>query len=300
MSQIPSAGQRLALLAALLLAAPPAARAQDAYDQAVVGALLDRPGGAGAEVRYTRVTLGHPTGNSVLARHALYEWAGEGDRALGRERLALLELLGSGRPEDLRIGDALVLPARPDQFDLGALAFAPYPASWPGARRAGKLVVVDKTTQTWAAYDGGQLARWGPASTGAAATPTPAGRFSMTWREMERESTEAPPGETWMMRYVMNIHPTRGIHLHQYDAVLTGPPQGHGCIRLVTADAAWLWEWSDAARTVGGRTTPGTTVIVQGTEPAGAPVRFTDDARGPRRVAVTLPADPLAVARGDR
>ncbi|HEX9952954.1 MAG TPA: L,D-transpeptidase [Rubricoccaceae bacterium] len=289
---------RHALLLAALAAAP-AARAQAAYDQTVVGSILNRPGGADAPVRYTRIVLADPSGNSVVARHALYEWAGEGDIELGRERLRLTELLGGGRAEDLRIGDSIVVPARPRDFDLGALAFAPYPAVWPGAAALGKVVVVDKTTQTWAAYDRGRLARWGPASTGKAETPTPVGRFTMNWRAMERESSEAPPGETWLMRYVMNIDAARGIHLHQYDAVLTGPPQGHGCIRLVTADAEWLWAWSDPARTVGGRAVPGTTVIVQGTEPPGAPVRFRDGPAGPERERVFLPANPAAVARGD-
>ena len=152
---------------------------------------------------------------------------------------------------------------------------------------------MDKTTQTWAAYARGHLVRWGPASTGAAVSPTPTGRFAMNWREMERESTAAPPGETWLMRYVMNIDAARGIHLHQYDVVPTGPPEGHGCVRMVEADARWLWNWSDEdpRRTV---------VIVQGTEPPGAPVRFTYASGSPRRVLVALPADPMAVPRGDR
>ena len=289
----------LASLALTAFAAAPAA--QDQYDQALVGALLDRPGVVPeTPVRYAAVRLEHPSGNSVLARHALYARVGAGDVRLGRERLGLTHLLGGPRVDELRIGDTVVVPAAPADFDLGALAFAPYPQMWPGAARTDKVVVVDKTTQTWAAYERGHLARWGPASTGAAATPTPAGRFTMNWREMERESTEAPPGETWLMRYVMNIDAARGIHLHQYDAVLTGPPQGHGCIRMVEADARWLWAWSLPARRVGRRTVPGTLVVVQGSEPVAAPVRFTDGPAGPERVEVRLPADPQAVPRGDR
>ncbi len=289
--------RRLLLLLAL---ATTAAHAQPAYDQDLVGQILDRPGGADARVRYERITLSDPSGNSVVARHTLYERIGEGDVVLGRARLGLTQLLGEPRAEDLQIGDQIVIPAAPGDYDLGALAYAPFPAEWPGAAAIEKVVVVDKTTQTWAAYDRGQLARWGPSSTGAAETPTPAGRFTMNWRALERESSEAPEGQVWLMRYVMNIHNRRGIHLHQYDAVLTGPPQGHGCIRMVTADAKWLWEWSDGWRTQGGRTTPGTMVIVQGTEPVADPVRFTDGEDGrPHRVRVALPADPMAVPLGD-
>ncbi len=293
--------RRPLFLLILLVIAAPAARAQPAYDQDLVGQILDRPGGADARVRYERITLSDPSNNSVVARHRLYERVGEGDVLRGRARLALTQLLGEPRAEDLRIGDQVVIPTDPADYDLGALAYSPFPPAWPGAAALDKVVVIDKTTQTWAAYDHGQIARWGPSSTGAAETPTPNGRFTMNWRALERESSEAPPGQTWRMRYVMNIHNIRGIHLHQYDAVPTGPPQGHGCIRMVTADAKWLWDWSDSARRVGGRTVPGTTVIVQGKEPEGAPVRFTDGDDGrPHRVRVTLPDDPMAVPRGDR
>ena len=294
----------LRLLILCVLATAGAATAQDrAYDQSVVGTLLDRDGTVPDEpVRYATYRVEHPSGNSVLARHELYRLVGEGDPERGRERLELAQLLGGPSPGSLRDGDTLVLPARPADFDLGALAYAPYPRAWPGAVSISKAVVVDKTTQTWAAYEHGLLTRWGPASTGAAETPTPTGRFNMTWRQLERESTEAPPGETWLMRYVMNIHLARGIHLHQYDVVPTGPPQGHGCIRMVTADAEWLYAWSDGWRTASdGRVTrPGTLVIVQGTVPEGAPVRFVDGPDGPERVTVILPADPMQVPRGDR
>ena len=292
-------------VAALALGASPAAQT---YDQAVLGDLLDRTGRLpAAPVEYAAYRIEHPSGNSVLARHVLYERVGEGDPRLGRDRLALTQLLGGPPAADLRIGDVVVLPKRPSDFDLSPLAYAPYPWTWPGAAEIDKVVVVDKTTQTWAGYEHGRLVRWGPASTGAAATPTPTGRFTMNWRQLERESTEAPPGETWLMRYVMNIHAARGIHLHQYDVVPTGPPEGHGCVRLVSADAQWLYDWSDGWQTTAGPgalagrpTAPGTLVIVQGTEPAGPPARFVDGPAGPERVRVTLPPDPMAVPRGDR
>ena len=294
-------------LLALFLALTPAALAQT-YDQSVLGRVLEREARLpDAPVEYAVWRVEHESGNSVLARHALYQAVGEGDARLGRDRLALAQLLGGPPPERLAVGDSLVLPARPKDFDLAPLAYAPYPRYWPGASDVGKAVVVDKTTQTWAAYDDGRLARWGPASTGAAETPTPTGRFTMNWRQVERESTEAPPGETWLMRYVMNIHAARGIHLHQYDVVPTGAPEGHGCVRMVTPDAEWLYEWSSGWQTtagegaLGGRVTgDGTLVIVQGTEPDGPPERFVMRAHGPVRVSVVLPPDPLVVPRGDR
>ena len=301
------------LLVAVLVAAPvftvgPARAQPHFYDQSALDVVSSREGPLPrAPVEYAVYPVAHESGNSVLARHALYERIGEGDIELGRRRLALAQLLGQPDAGALRTGDALVLPARPSDFDLSPLAYAPYPHIWTGAVEIDKAVVVDKTTQTWAAYEHGRLVRWGPASTGAAETPTPSGRFTMNWRTLERESSEAPAGETWLMRYVMNIHVARGIHLHQYDVVPTGPPRGRGCVRLVRSDARWLYGWTDGWQTtagpgaLGGRpTAPGTLVIVQGTEPDGMPVRFTEGPAGPERVAVALSPTPLAIARGDR
>ena len=283
----------LALL--VLLAAAPSS-AQRAYDQAALAAILERDASLpDHDVRYRRYRVEHPSGNSVLARHELYEEIGQGNRDLGRARVALGHLLGQPELPALRTGESIILPARPEDFDLAPVAYAPYPRTWPGATAVDRAVVVDLTSQTWAAYARGRLLRWGPSSTGKAATPTPTGRFTMNWREMERESTEAPEGETWMMRYVMNIYAARGIHLHQYNVVPSGPPEGHGCIRLVTADAQWLWDW-----TGGPTTTPGTVVVVQRTTPTTTPVRFVDGPYGPERAMVALPPDPMAIPRGDR
>lgn len=298
------------LLALLLFALAPSALAQrQTYDQLLVGNLLDRQGQGwipSEPILYRAYVLDHPSGNTVLARHALYAEVGQGNVERGRERLALALLLNGAALTDLALGDTLVLPARPADFDLDPRVYAPFPPTYPGAAGLGKVVVIDKDVQAWAAYEGGRLARWGPASTGAEGTPTPTGRFTMNWRQLERHSTEAPPGEEWLMRYVMNIHAGRGIHLHQYDAVPTGPPVGLGCVRLITADAKWLWDWSEPWTTTAGRGAlggqvleEGTTVLVLGEEPQGRPRRFIEGWDGLRPVVARLPPDPLAVPRGD-
>ena len=286
---------RAVLFALALLVALPA-QGQRAYDQASLAAILDRDADLpDRPVQYHRYRIEHESGNSILARHELYEILGEGNRDLGRARLGIAQLLGQPDVTTLRTGQSIVLPDRPRDFDLNPLAYAPYPRTWAGAAEIDRAVVVDLTTQTWAAYANGSIVRWGPVSTGKASTPTPTGRYLMNWRALERESSEAPPGETWLMRYVMNIYPARGIHLHQYNVVPSGPPEGHGCVRMVTSDARWLWGW-----TGGERTTPGTVVIVQGTTPTTTPVRFVDGPDGPERVMVELPAEPMSVPRGDR
>lgn len=310
------------VLALLLLASVPAL-AQDAYtdpnhaaasavyDQRVIGEFLDRQGSGPmpeADVPFRAFTLAHETGNSVLARHELYLALGEGNAALGRERARLGILLGGQDVTQMRLGDRIILPANPSDFELDPRAFAPFPLEYPGAARLGKIIVIHKDVQAWAAYEDGQLLRWGPASTGAKETPAPNGRFTINWRAEERISSESPPGQEWLMRWVLNIHFRRGIHIHQYAAVPIGAPQGIGCVRVVEADARWLYAWADPWTTTAGRGAlggrvlrEGTTVLVLG-EDTGLPgVRFRETADGGiERVVVELPADPMRVPRGDR
>ncbi len=296
------------LLAAGAVATTESAAQRANYDQRALGALLDRQGEGylpADPIPYAIYVIEHPSENSIIARHDLYKEIGAGDPLRGRERLALTLLLNGATLADLRLGDTLALPARPEHFELDPRAYSPFPVEYPGAADLEKLVVVDKDVQAWAAYEYGRLRRWGPASTGAEGTPTPTGRFYMNWRELERVSTESPPDQEWRMRYVMNIHNTRGIHLHQYDAVPTGPPVGYGCVRLILPDARWLWEWSDPWITtagpgaIGGKIRkPGPMVIIQGEEPRGTPRRVTIDRGAARRIVVSLPPDPEAVERG--
>lgn len=298
------------LTLALLIGASTVYGQGRSYDQELLGRILDQQGSGilpDHDIEYRIHTLTHGSGNSVIARHTLYKIVGEGDAELGRERLAITRLLSGVALTDLAKGDTIVLPANSRDYDLDPRAFAPFPQDYPGAREIDKIIIVDKDLQAWAAYEYGTLVRWGPASSGSAGTPTPTGRFTMNWRQLERISSESPPGEEWRMRYVMNIHNARGIHLHQYDDVPAGPPVGAGCVRMVTADAEWMWEWTEPWTTtagvgvIGGRVLEeGTLVIVQGDEPPGHPVRFTYGPDGPKRVMTTLPPDPMEVPRGDR
>src|SRR5690606_26615508 len=104
-----------------------------------------------------------------------------------------------------------------------------------------------------------------------------------------------------------NIHNGRGIHLHQYDSVPTGPPVGHGCVRMVLSDAKWLWDWSDPWVTSAGRggiggklLKQGTMVRVQGAEPQEMPRRVRIVDGHAERIRVELPPDPEAVPLGTR
>ncbi|MAQ93271.1 L,D-transpeptidase [Rubrivirga sp. SAORIC476] len=258
-------------------------------------------------VSYRYHTLAHESGNSILARHMLYEEVGDGDAREGRDRLnGMVAFLNGVFISDLRTGDTIVLPS---QTDVDPRAFSPFPRDYPGARDFDKLFVIDKSVQAWAGYENGRLARWGLVSTGAEGSETPNGRFNFNWKELHRVSTLSPPGQSWDMRWVFNFHDARGIHVHQYYALPTTGAASHGCVRLMTADAQWIYNWADGWRTTNGGAEramasrgrileQGTTVLVLGEAPDGAPQRFRDVDGTPELIRVDLPDDPYSVRPG--
>ncbi|MGB3545033.1 L,D-transpeptidase [Rubrivirga sp.] len=259
------------------------------------------------DVSYRYHTLDHESGNSILARHELYQEVGGGDARYGRDQLnGMVAFLNGVFIQDLRQGDTIVLPS---EVGLDPRAYSPFPRDYAGARDFDKLFVIDKTVQAWAGYENGRLARWGLVSTGAEGSETPNGRFNFNWKERHRVSTLSPPGESWDMRWVFNFHDRRGIHVHQYYALPTSGAASHGCVRLMTADAQWIYDWADGWRTVNGGADramasrgrileQGTTVIVQGEAPDGAPDRFEDANGRPALIRVDLPDDPYSVEPG--
>jgi hypothetical protein len=144
-------------------------------------------------------------------------------------------------------------------------------------------------------------------NTGAKESPTPTGRYNFNWKEEHRVSSLSPPGESWDMYWVFNFNNPRGIHIHQY-AMPTGGPESHGCVRLVDADAKWIYFWADPWKVAGGGVgfesqgnrliKPGTTVLVIGDDPVGQPHPFEFKKRYPILRKIELPLHPYDVPPG--
>jgi hypothetical protein len=296
------------LLGGLLLGGPSVAAAQGYFDQYAIEDLLstrveelnDLP-----DVYYEYAILDDLSGNHVVARNRFYQRIGDGDTERGRERSQLIELLNRQTVENTPLGDTLVVPT---QYGLDFRAYSPFPRYYPGAHDVGKVFVIHKKVQAFAAYEYGKLMRWGIVNTGNPdSTATPNGRFNFNWKQRERVSTLSPPGEEWRMRWVFNFVASRGIHVHQY-SMPTGGPTSHGCVRLVDADAKWIYDWAEAWETTKGfigpasmrgqLLDPGTMVLVLGEEPAGDPEPFAYKERYPVLKRVSLPNDPYAVPPG--
>ena len=257
------------------------------------------------EVYYEYAVLNDPSGNSVVARNRFYSRIGNGDTEKGRERAQLIELLNRQTVENTSLGDTLVVPTR---YGLDFRAYSPFPRYYPGAHRFEKLFIIHKKIQAFAAYEYGKLSRWGIVNTGNPdSTATPTGRFNFNWKVEERVSTMSPPGEEWTMRWVFNFHASRGIHIHQY-SMPTGGPTSHGCVRLIDADAKWIYDWADPWETTRGHMgpatarakiqEPGTMVLVVGDDPEGTPQPFEYKARYPVLKRVDLPSNPYDVPPG--
>ena len=135
-------------------------------------------------------------------------------------------------------------------------AYSQMPPRYEAASKTARLVVVHVPGQMFGAYEFGQLVRWGPISSGAAATATPAGAYHLTWRAVSHVSTVNPD---WILPWYFNFANEEGRAFHAYE--LPGRPASHGCIRLLDRDARWLFEWGREWRLEAG----GTKVVATGT-----------------------------------
>jgi len=169
--------------------------------------------------------------------------------------LAKINRLDMGR---LNGRSSLVVPSRP----VGILECSPFPLALEEAAGWPKLVLVSLRVQAFAAYERGQLVQWGPTSTGIKKQPTPANLYYTSWKSKRKASSL---DRSWIMRWYVNLHTSMGVAFHQY--AMPGRPFSHGCIRLLKADAEWMYRWTDHWVPNQDRVTPlvyGTPVIVFG------------------------------------
>jgi len=300
----------VALLTGLLLLMPLSADAQRYIDQFAVSDLLNLRNDnldALPEVYYEYYEFDDPRKNTVIARAEMYRDLGNGDMELGRKRAQLVELINRTSLGQLALGDTVVVPT---EFEIDFRAYSPFPRYYPGARNEDKLFIIHKEVQAFAAYEYGVLQRWGVINTGDPDEyPTPNGRFNFNWKEEYRVSSLSPPDEEWEMYWVFNFHNARGIHIHQYP-MPTGGPTSRGCVRMIDADAEWVYHWADPWETSTGGTgiassqgrlqEPGSMVLVLGDDPEGSPNLFEHGRRYPVLKRVTLPNDPYSVEPGTR
>lgn len=133
--------------------------------------------------------------------------------------------------------DSVIVPA-----DLsGDLAFYfPFPFSVPYLSKINKLIFFSYPAQAFAAYENGELVYTGPVNMGRKKDPTPTGLYYTNWKA---EKTTSTFNDEWELEWNFNIHNKEGIGWHQYE--LPGYPASHSCLRLLEADARYLYTWAD-------------------------------------------------------
>jgi hypothetical protein len=157
-------------------------------------------------------------------------------RAIGPERFLLALKVNRCDSLHVRNGDSLMVP----DSSAGLLDLSPFPHQIPSTREVGKLVLVSRRVQAFAAYDSGRLERWGPTSTGRETLQTPEGLYHTNWKDADRTSTF---NEEWLLKWYINLESFLGISFHLFE--LPGYPASHSCIRLLENDAIWLYDWVD-------------------------------------------------------
>jgi hypothetical protein len=156
-------------------------------------------------------------------------------KALGADAFSLVLKVNRLDLEHVRQGDSLMVP----EGVSDPLSFSPFPQSLPRELSPSpRLLVVSRRVQAFAAYEHGVLVRWGPTSTGRKETQTPAGLYHANWRAKLRRSSD---NDQWLLPWLVNFENQRGISFHQFD--LPGYPASHACVRLLEADARWIFGW---------------------------------------------------------
>lgn len=133
--------------------------------------------------------------------------------------------------------DTLIIP---EAFEEDFLKYTPFPLQVDLLKDVEKLVVFSYSYHAFGVFEQGKLVKWGPSSLGKKDTPTKKGLHFTNWKKKLAISTV---DSDWKLPYNFNIHNTLGIGWHQYD--LPGFHASHSCLRLLEADAKWLYEWAD-------------------------------------------------------
>ncbi len=174
-------------------------------------------------------------------------------RDFGKDGSRLVLSLNRVDSKHLRKLDTLVVP---DTLVDDPRYYSPFPLEIPEADKVEKFLLISQTIQAFAAYEYGNLIRWGATSTGKKTTPTPNGLFHTNWKSKEITSTI---NDEWLLRWNFNIANFEGISIHEYE--MPGYPASHSCSRLFADDAEWIYYWAQQWVLA----SDGTTLVAYGT-----------------------------------
>lgn len=133
--------------------------------------------------------------------------------------------------------DSVVIPA---DFSGDLVYYLPFPLHVGALEEVSKIIIFSYPTQTFAAYENGELVYTGPTNMGRKKDPTPTGLFFTNWKA---EKTTSTFNDEWDLKWNFNIENKLGVGFHEYE--LPGYPASHSCLRLLEKDAKYLYKFAD-------------------------------------------------------
>lgn len=133
--------------------------------------------------------------------------------------------------------DSVVIP---NDFSGDLVYYLPFPIHVSALEEVSKVLIFSYPTQTFAAYENGELVYTGPTNMGRKKDPTPTGLFFTNWKA---EKTTSTFNDEWDLKWNFNIENKLGVGFHEYE--LPGYPASHSCLRLLEKDAKHLYKWAD-------------------------------------------------------
>jgi len=191
------------------------------------------------------------------------EWQQQKDSLGGAKRLDILTLLNRVDTTHLKRLDSIIIPSN---FSLPLQYYSPFPEQVEQLKDVNKIIFFSYPTQVFAAYENGSLILTGPTNMGKKSSPTPRGLFFTNWKSKKSTSTV---NASWILKWNFNVHNKLGVGFHEY--ALPGYPISHSCMRLLGADAEFLYNWAEQWILKNDREIEayGTPVIIFGTYPFG-------------------------------
>ncbi|MDW8851988.1 L,D-transpeptidase [Flavobacterium sp. MMLR14_040] len=152
-------------------------------------------------------------------------------------KLDILYAINRTDKANLAKKDSVVIPS---DFSGDLPYYLPFPIHVSSLEEVEKVLIFSYPTQTFAAYENGELVYTGPTNMGRKKDPTPTGLFFTNWKA---EQTTSTFNDEWDLKWNFNIENKLGVGFHQYE--LPGYPASHSCLRLLEKDAKYLYKWAD-------------------------------------------------------
>jgi len=192
-------------------------------------------------------------------------WVKKNDSTGDQRQLDIVTFVNRTDKANLLKMDSILVP---DDMSGDREFYLPFPVSAPFLKDVKKIIFFSYPSQSFAAYEYGELAYTGPTNMGRKKDPTPEGLYYTNWKA---EQTTSTFNDEWELKWNFNIENKEGIGFHQYE--LPGYPASHSCLRLQEKDARFLYDWADqwVLKGTDDLRAKGTPVVVFGTYAFDAP-----------------------------